>query len=155
MAAGRPPVVLRIPLTILSLSEGGDSLSSISAAWQALIEENVSSLKGDAVAPAKGTKKPTAAQKTAWWRRRTELDTQMSELLQQAESSWFGGFKGILAGRLCEPEPDILQGRASKLAGTAFGGVQVDVALVEIVLSSADLLSDDELHSACVDLCNG
>jgi hypothetical protein len=93
--------------------------------------------------------------------KRTELDTAMEKLLHKAEQLWLGGLKGILVGKIVCPAAAsaAVAKRAEELAGTAFARAHdhicVDTALLEVVLTSANLLSDEELQHACVDMITG
>ena len=142
MVSQKTPLVVRIPL--VSADEGeevSDRLQSITSAWEDLMQGNISSLKGDAV--AKGKKKHSAAQKAAWWDKRTALDADMGKLLNRAEHLWFGGLKGMLAGEIRCPAnvSATVAERAAKLVGTVFTCTEdhasVDAALVEVVLASS------------------
>ena len=154
MVGQRKPTVLRLPM-----EEGEDNLLiSATAGWEKIMQGNLDSLQGHSNTNPKSKKskppKLTKAQKSAWWEQRANLDNDMQKFLQKMERSWLGGFKGVLLG-----QPTCLDGaladRAAELKERVFGKYDADPALLEVILSSADLLDDEELECACADIIVG
>ena len=152
MVSHRAPTVVRIPM-------GGDSdgelnlLRTVTADWESLIQRNIDSLQGGAKTTT--TKKLSTEEKTAWWDRRSELDDDMKTCLQRLEQSWLGGFKGLLLGQPVWLDESDVKACAIELKRTVFATCGVEPSLIELVLSSADVLDENELQQACTDMLVG
>jgi hypothetical protein len=151
MTSNNKPIVLRIPM---GENKDGklDLLHKVTEEWDHLIQRNIDSLQGGS---KKKTKKLSTKEKAAWWDRRKDLDDDMKTCLQRLEQSWLGGFKGLLLGQSMSLDARDLTARAVELKETTFGTCAVDPILIELVLSSADTLDDEELQQACIDMLVG
>ncbi|ORX55549.1 hypothetical protein DM01DRAFT_253885 [Hesseltinella vesiculosa] len=106
--AGQPPLVVKLPIyrtmlqrqQALGITGGPTGLGFDEAIgeFQDIIQHSDHTIH---------TKKTSMTKKQIedWWMTRSQLNTRMKKLLEQIESSWLGGFKGMLCGQfaVCKP----------------------------------------------------
>jgi separase len=51
----------------------------------------------------------STSQVTEWWDTRIKLDNRLKTLLENMESQWFSGFKGLMAGRFHEHKEELVK----------------------------------------------
>ncbi|TPX41679.1 hypothetical protein SeMB42_g05468 [Synchytrium endobioticum] len=95
----RPPALLRLP-TCRQASRDGDeeklSFDSCKAEMETIItRSNELSREAKSVDTREG--------KASWWKERKELDHRLRHLLEDVETTWLGGFRGVLS---IDPLPD-------------------------------------------------
>jgi len=120
------------------------------AKWESVMQGNTDTLQSTR---GKGDKL-TQKEIDAWWNERTALDAEMQTSLAEIEATWLGGFKGLVCGTVRdEALREQLLSRASDIADGC--SEPVDADLLELCLSSIDLLTAAELIQACTDLLAG
>ncbi|KAJ1555898.1 hypothetical protein HK405_011012, partial [Cladochytrium tenue] len=67
----------------------GLTYAKVQTEFEWILQEN------DRTAAVGASQSATTYSRTKWWKERTELDQQLQSLLQNIESGWLGGFKGI------------------------------------------------------------
>lgn len=102
MQAGHSPFVLRLPLGRNNSRDVDEEVFDFDQGKTELLE--IIELAND---NSHGAKDLTGrGAKTAWWAERDELDARLKGLLENIETVWLGGFKGIFSQH--RPRPDLL-----------------------------------------------
>jgi Peptidase family C50 len=97
------------------------------------------------------------AQKKQWWEDRYALDQNLQHLLQDAEAQWFGAFRGLALGSICDSNlADLVQQTACTLTVSLSetANVQIDQQMVLAIVSALVVPSNDELRAAICFLLN-
>lgn len=90
--SGSKPTVLRLPLNRQSCRDGDEEQFTYETATEEL--KSIVAASNETTHAAKDLQSKEA--KLAWWSKRKELDQRLSELLDNVEHCWLGGFKGLL-----------------------------------------------------------
>jgi len=102
MQAGHSPFVLRLPLGRNNSRDRDEEVFDFDQGKTELLD--IIELANDSSHGAKDLTGRGA--KTAWWAERDELDARLKDLLENIETVWLGGFKGIFSQH--RPRPDLL-----------------------------------------------
>ncbi|KAJ3055646.1 hypothetical protein HK097_009845 [Rhizophlyctis rosea] len=91
MERDKVPVVVRLPLKRQALREGEEDGLGYDVVFEELKEiwEGSTSMMKNGVAT-------TRDEKVGWWKERKELDGRLRDLVKKVETTWLGGFKGLL-----------------------------------------------------------
>lgn len=102
MQAGHSPFVLRLPLGRNNSRDVDEEVFDFDQGKTELLE--IIELAND---NSHGAKELTGrGAKTAWWAEREALDARLKDLLDNIETVWLGGFRGIFSQH--RPRPDML-----------------------------------------------
>lgn len=102
MQAGYSPFVLRLPLGRNNSRDVDEEVFDFDQGKAELLE--IIELAND---NSHGAKELTGrGAKTAWWAERDALDARLKDLLENIETVWLGGFRGIFSQH--RPRPDML-----------------------------------------------
>ena len=102
MQAGHSPFVLRLPLGRNNSRDVDEEVFNFDQGKAELLE--IIELANDNSHEAK--KLTGRGAKTAWWAEREALDARLKDLLENIETVWLGGFRGIFSQH--KPQPDML-----------------------------------------------
>ncbi|KAH3667467.1 hypothetical protein OGAPHI_003116 [Ogataea philodendri] len=93
-APNKSPELLKLPLE-RHLSGRYASFKSAIEELEAIIHESDLTTKPEVTSRVK-----TRDDRAEWWSRRKRLDSRLKNLLQEIDSHWFGGFKGVFGNKL-------------------------------------------------------
>ncbi|EFQ99882.1 separin [Nannizzia gypsea CBS 118893] len=104
LRSGQCPLILRLPLKRGGEDDMDDNTFSFQEGKAELLEiVRLANASAHNTGTALGKK-----EKKAWWETREDLDKQLQDLLQNIETIWFGGFRGIFSQA---PRNDLLLGK--------------------------------------------
>ncbi|MCJ1403322.1 hypothetical protein MMC11_006545 [Xylographa trunciseda] len=161
--AAQTPFMLAIPLDRHCSRDGEDQVFGFDEGKSELLE--IIDLANFSTHEARSRDMSKKGAKTEWWEARSALDTRLKELLENIETVWLGGFRGIfsqqshrhdLLARFQKSFSNILNKHlpSRRKAGTAAvsGRVVIDTQVLELFVSLGNPAEIGELDEALMDL---
>eukprot|EP00002_Diphylleia_rotans_P033297 TRINITY_DN7063_c0_g1_i1.p1 TRINITY_DN7063_c0_g1~~TRINITY_DN7063_c0_g1_i1.p1 ORF type:complete len:1850 (-),score=285.78 TRINITY_DN7063_c0_g1_i1:71-5620(-) len=121
--------------------DGEFTYRQISERFDKIMQESRDTIKGTLPIDCEETK-------SVWWRKRTEQNNALKELLNDMENNWLGVWKGILLGRPVHGEQDAYIDRLTNLPDRDPGLLQRVASYLRVFREGATAFTEEQLSYA-------